>query len=86
MTPDCIRALYNFDYEPVSTDKNSIAVGKSIKCIMQHRTLIASSYATVELRDNVYMQSDLDGFFELYDPDQVGNHPTLVSIAGGTFS
>ena len=43
-------------------------------------------YAIVELRDNVYIQSDLDGFFRLYDPDQVGNHPTLVSIAGGKCS
>ncbi|KAH9902554.1 subtilisin-like protein [Cubamyces lactineus] len=29
ITPDCLRALYNFHYDPVATDKNSIGVGEN---------------------------------------------------------
>lgn len=28
VTLDCLRGLYNFDFTPVSGDKNSVAVGK----------------------------------------------------------
>jgi tripeptidyl-peptidase I len=27
ITPDCLRALYNFHYTPVATDKNSYGIG-----------------------------------------------------------
>ena len=27
ITPDCLRALYNFNYTPVATDKNSYGIG-----------------------------------------------------------
>ena len=30
ITPICLRALYNFSYEPVATDKNSYGVGEWI--------------------------------------------------------
>ncbi len=38
---------------------------------------------SVEFGSNVLLQSDLDGFFKHFDPQQVGHKPTLVSIAGG---
>lgn len=28
ITPDCLRALYNFSYTPVATDRNSYGIGK----------------------------------------------------------
>ena len=28
VTPECLRALYNFDYEFVATDRNTVAVGE----------------------------------------------------------
>ncbi|KAI0787619.1 subtilisin-like protein [Fomes fomentarius] len=62
-TLDCLRALYNFNYDIVSADKEAIGV--------------------FELGSNVYLQSDLDKFFRIYDPDQLGTTPTLISIAGG---
>lgn len=30
ITPDCLRALYNFHYEPQATDKNSYGIGVQI--------------------------------------------------------
>lgn len=30
IVPECLRALYNFEYIPVATEKNSIAIGRKI--------------------------------------------------------
>lgn len=30
ITPDCLRALYNIQYKPVATDKNTFGIGKTI--------------------------------------------------------
>ncbi|KAI0787596.1 peptidase S8/S53 domain-containing protein, partial [Fomes fomentarius] len=62
-TLDCVRALYNFNYEIVSADKNALGV--------------------LEVSPGVYKQSDIDEYFKLYVPDQVGNSPTLVSVDDG---
>jgi tripeptidyl-peptidase-1 len=32
ITPDCLRALYNFHYTPRETEKNSFGIGASITC------------------------------------------------------
>ncbi|KAF7373906.1 Subtilisin-like protein [Mycena sanguinolenta] len=61
VTLDCLRALYNFDFTPVSGDANTVA----------------------EFGANVYRPSDLNLFFEMYEPDQVGHIPTLISVEGG---
>ncbi|KAJ6494306.1 subtilisin-like protein [Mycena sanguinolenta] len=63
VTLDCIRALYNFDFTPVSGNVNTVGV--------------------VEFEGTAYMPSDLDLFFKMYRPDQVGHTPTLISIEGG---
>ena len=38
-----------------------------------------------ELQGEAYQASDLNMFFQMYAPDQVGNLPVLVSIDGGKF-
>ncbi|KAJ6483985.1 subtilisin-like protein [Mycena sanguinolenta] len=63
VTLDCLRALYNFDFTPVSGDVNTVGVA--------------------EFGDNVFRPSDLNIFFEMYEPDQVGHVPTLISVEGG---
>ncbi|PCH35494.1 subtilisin-like protein [Wolfiporia cocos MD-104 SS10] len=63
ITPDCLRALYDFTYTPNATEKNSIAI--------------------VEYTPQAYVPSDLDIFFEMFSPSQVGERPVLYSIDGG---
>ena len=85
MTLECLRELYNFHYESVSTEENSIAVGES--CFFDlppHFKLTHTIHlTTVEYGENSYLGSDLDIFFEKFSPQQVGRRPELVSIAGG---
>ncbi|KAI0737895.1 subtilisin-like protein [Daedaleopsis nitida] len=62
VTLDCLRDLYNFDYEPVAGDKNTVGVA--------------------EWEQEIYQQSDLDLFFQMYEPSSVGVQPKLVTIEG----
>ncbi|TFK92673.1 subtilisin-like protein [Polyporus arcularius HHB13444] len=70
---------------PTNCDK-----GVTLDCLRAlynfNYTLVAAdknTMAVVEFGSNVLLQSDLDGFFKHFDPQQVGHKPTLVSIAGG---
>ncbi|KAI0787597.1 subtilisin-like protein [Fomes fomentarius] len=70
---------------PRDCDKNA-----TLECL---RALYNFKYEFVSLDKNalgvlevdplVYLQSDLDDFFRLYAPEQVGNSPKLISVDGG---
>ncbi|TBU33346.1 subtilisin-like protein [Dichomitus squalens] len=63
VTLDCLRALYNFHYDPVAPERNTVGVA--------------------EFGMQYYNPADLNMFFKRFAPDQVGNQPKLISIAGG---
>ncbi|KAI0737078.1 subtilisin-like protein [Daedaleopsis nitida] len=42
-----------------------------------------NSVAVAEFGANVYRPADLDMFFQMYRPDQLGHIPTLISVEGG---
>lgn len=39
ITPACLRALYNFTYTPIATDKNSYGIGMRT-CSLVHETIV----------------------------------------------
>ena len=87
VTLECLRELYNFHYEFVSTEENSIAVGESCFFNIPPHFKLTHTIClnTVEYGENSYLGSDLDIFFEKFSPQQVGRRPELVSIAGGKY-
>lgn len=80
ITPDCLRALYNIDYKPISTDKDYFSIGQCglfIPCVPNLTAHI------VEYTPHTFLQRDLDLFFQNFSAFQGSTAPTLVSIDGG---
>ena len=84
ITIDCLRALYNIDYKPVATKKNSFGIGEqlvveSFVISMSHLQVLI----LVEYTPQAIILNDLDVFFNQFSPSQVGQRPKFVSIDGG---
>lgn len=57
ITPACLQALYNIDYTPVATEKNTFGIGMfSSTYILVY---FLNEYPPVELTPQAYLQSDL---------------------------
>lgn len=100
ITPDCLRALYNINYKPVSTQKNSYGIGESrfVSKVESSTDIIF----LVEFTPQAFLTGDLDLFFTYvivipyntfsdfafsnFSTSQVGSRPILVSIDGGLLS
>ena len=61
ITPDCLRALYNINYTPVATDKNTFGVGGPDLFAVNMLPLIYC--LLVEFTPQAFFPGDLDLFF-----------------------
>ncbi|KAI9442325.1 subtilisin-like protein [Lactarius indigo] len=80
ITPDCLRALYNFHYTPVATAKNSYGIVE----------FTPQAYLAPDLdlffKCGYFLQRQADDNldrFRNFSSTQMGQRPTLVSIDGG---
>ena len=80
ITPNCVRALYDFLYVPIATEKNSIGIGEP-RCA-SHFDYVFLTCALVEYVAS-YSPKDLDLFFSNFSKSQVGQRPIFESIDGG---
>ena len=82
ITPNCLRALYDLNYTPLSTKRNTFGIGgwhnHSFRSEPTH-------YSLVEYTPQAYLQSDLDMFFANFSPSLVGKSPDFISMDGGQF-
>lgn len=62
-TVDCLRALYNINYTPRSTSRNSFGIG-SLCCVDFVRQILIRCSVTVELTPQAILDTDLDIFFK----------------------
>ena len=80
ITPDCLRALYNFHgFTSQAAHKNSLAIGKSVLLKFAPN----SWHLVVEYGPETYTADDLDLFFKNFSASQIGERPKLISIDGG---
>jgi tripeptidyl-peptidase-1 len=61
ITPECLRALYDFNYVPKETAKNSYGIGKLLTRLFLSFPL---NRLSVEFTPQAYLASDLDLFFK----------------------
>jgi tripeptidyl-peptidase I len=99
-TPECLRVLYQMNYEPQRVDSNSFGIGvfsastwfsayfDIIQSSLLHRRIFQVTWTCSSGRHHSFnsLRSRPDFPPSNFSPSQVGKRPTLVSIDGGRWS